>query len=160
RRSGAAACRSSRSFLQLRAKPMRQSLAASACLVLLFLPALAGDEPKPQEPKPRAEGAHGVVVGTTGPLAVHAGLETLKKGGSAADAAMATALAQVTECGGCYVSFAGILGMTYFDAATGKVHHLNAAYDTFREEDEPRTIPRGKPSGRTALVPGFLAGVV
>jgi len=42
-----------------------------------------------------------VVVATTGPMAVHAGLETLKKGGSAADAALATALAQVDECGGC-----------------------------------------------------------
>jgi len=56
-----------------------------------------------EDPLPAAlsEGRNGVVVATTGPMAVHAGLETLKKGGSAADAALATALAQVVECGGC-----------------------------------------------------------
>ena len=107
-----------------------------------------------------AEGKHGVVVGTTGPLSIKAGLEVLKKGGTAADAAMATSLAQVVECGGSYVSHAGILGMVYYEAATGKVLFLNAAYNTPREEKDPLTIPgKGKPSGRTALVPGFMAGV-
>ncbi len=116
----------------------------------------------PEDPSPAAlaEGQNGVVVGTTGPNAVHAGLETLKKGGSAADAAMATALAQVVECGGCYVSHAGILSMVYYEAETGKVHYLNAGFNTPLEEKDPLTIPRGgKPSGRTALVPGFMAGV-
>ncbi len=106
------------------------------------------------------EGKNGVVVGTTGSLAVHAGLETLKKGGSAADAAMATALAQVVECGGSYVSHAGILALVYYEAATGKVHYLNACYNTPQEEKAPLSIPAGNnPSGRTALVPGFMAGV-
>jgi gamma-glutamyltranspeptidase/glutathione hydrolase len=107
-----------------------------------------------------AEGKHGVVVGTTGPTSVKAGLEVLKKGGTAADAAVATSLAQVVECAGSYVSHAGILGMVYYEAATGKVLFLNAAYNTPREEKDPLTIPgKGKPSGRTALVPGFMAGV-
>jgi gamma-glutamyltranspeptidase/glutathione hydrolase len=107
-----------------------------------------------------AEGSHGVVVGTTGPMSVKAGLEVLKKGGTAADAAMATSLAQVVECAGSYVSHAGILGMVYYEAATGKVYFLNAAYNTPRDEKDPSTIPgKGKPSGRTALVPGFMAGV-
>ena len=113
-----------------------------------------------QSPKSLSEGQSGVVVGTTGPLAVHAGLQTLKKGGSAADAALATALAQVAECGGCYVSYAGILSMVYFEADTGKVHYLNACFNTPLAEKDPLTIPGdGKPSGRTALVPGFMAGV-
>ncbi len=115
-----------------------------------------------EDPLPAAlsEGRNGVVVGTTGRIAVHAGLETLKKGGSAADAALATALAQVVECGGCYVSHAGILSMVYYEADAGKVHYLNAAFNTPLEEKEPLTIPGGgKPSGRTALVPGFMAGV-
>ena len=47
-----------------------------------------------QLPAALSEGRNGVVVGTTGPIAVHAGLQTLKNGGSAADAALATALAQ------------------------------------------------------------------
>src|SRR5262245_10367464 len=112
-----------------------------------------------QQP-PLAEGRNGVVVGTTGPAAVHAGLEALKKGGSAADAALTTALAQVVECGGAYVSHAGIFAMVYFDAATSKTYYLNACYNTALDEKDPTTIPgRGKPSGRTALVPGFMAGV-
>ncbi|MGH7140773.1 MAG: hypothetical protein ACREHD_33995, partial [Pirellulales bacterium] len=58
-----------------------------------------------EDPSPAAlaEGCNGVVVGVSGPAAVHVGLETLKNGGSAADASLATALSQVVECGGCYV---------------------------------------------------------
>src|SRR5262249_22994349 len=93
-----------------------------------------------QQP-PLAEGKNGVVVGTTGPAAVHAGLEALKNGGSAADAAAATALAQVVECGGAYVSHAGIFSMVYFDAATGKTYFLNACYNTVLDEKAPLTIP-------------------
>ena len=85
------------------------------------------------------EGSHGVVVGTTGPMSVKAGLEILKRGGTAADAAMATSLAQVVECAGSYVSHAGILGMVYCEAATGKILFLNAAYNTPREEKDPST---------------------
>jgi gamma-glutamyltranspeptidase/glutathione hydrolase len=99
-------------------------------------------------------------VGTTGRAAVHAGLQALQEGGSAADAAAVTALTQVVECGGAYVSHAGILSMVYFDARTGEVHYLNACYDTPADEKDPLSIPRkGRPSGRTALVPGFMAGI-
>jgi len=116
--------------------------------------------PKDQLPAALSEGRNGVIVGTTGPLAIHAGLQTLKKGGSAADASLATALAQVVECGGSYVSHAGILSMVYYEADTGKVHYLNAGFNTLLEEKDPLTIPSGgKPSGRTALIPGFMSGV-
>ena len=57
-----------------------------------------------------------MVVGLTGKRAVHAGLEVLKQGGGAADAAMATAMTQVVEAAGSYISFAGILTMVYYDA--------------------------------------------
>ena len=47
-----------------------------------------------------------------------------------------------------------------YDAETGEVVALNACYDAPREEDDPLSIPRQPtPSGRTALVPGFMAGV-
>ncbi len=113
-----------------------------------------------------AEGREGVVVGLSGRQAVHAGLEILQQGGSATDAALATAMVQVVEAGGSFVSFAGILSMTAYDATTGQVSFLNAGYNTPLAETNPLSIPRfdpatlrGTASGRTALVPGFLAGV-
>ena len=130
------------------------------CLATLLVCFGAMSQEQSQPPQALAEGKNGVVVGTTGSQAVQAGLATLKKGGSAADAAMATALAQVVECGGSYVSHAGILAMVYYEAETGKVYYLNACYNTPKEETEPLTIPgKGQPSGRTVLVPGFMAGV-
>lgn len=109
-----------------------------------------------------ATGRAGMVVGVTEALAVHAGLEALQQGGSAADAAMVTALSQVALHAGSVVSYAGIMSVLYFDAATGRVYAMNALYNTPREEKDPLSIPAmgsGIPSGRTALVPGFMAGV-
>jgi gamma-glutamyltranspeptidase/glutathione hydrolase len=138
---------------------------ASACTSFADEPAaqpVGRDTPHPF----LAEGREGMVVGLTGRRAVHAGLEVLKQGGSASDAAMATALTQVVEAAGSYVSFAGMLSMTYHDASSGQVHCLNACYNTPLEEKDPLSIPRqddgggkGVASGRTALVPGFMAGV-
>ena len=123
------------------------------------------DEPH-KAPSFLAEGAHGMVVGLTSRRAVHAGFEVLKQDGRAVDAAMATAMTQIVEAAGEYISFAGILTMTYYDAATGKVYFLNAGFNTPIEEKDPLSIPKmdpftgsGTPSGRTALVPGFMAGV-
>ena len=46
-----------------------------------------------EQPKPLAVSAgKGLVAGTTEPLAVHAGLDALRKGGNAMDACLATAL--------------------------------------------------------------------
>jgi len=107
-----------------------------------------------------------MVVGLTGQRSVAAGLEVLKQGGSAADAAIATSLTQVVEAAGSYISFAGILGLMYYDSATGRIHYLNACFNTPLEEKDPLSIPRldpfaggAAPSGRTVLVPGFMAGV-
>jgi gamma-glutamyltranspeptidase / glutathione hydrolase len=106
------------------------------------------------------EGGQGVVAVTSDAFAARVGLEALRQGGSAADAALATALAQVALKGGSTISYAGILMMVYYDAASKKVYSLNAGYNTIQEEKDPLTIPRmGTPSGRSALVPGFFAGV-
>jgi hypothetical protein len=59
--------------------------------------------------------------------AVHSGLEILRHGGGAADAAMATAMTQIVEAAGEYVSFAGILSMVYYDAATKQIHYFQLA---------------------------------
>src|SRR5579863_1111466 len=101
-----------------------------------------------------------MVSGTSNPFAVHAGLEALKNGGTAADAALTTALTQIALFAGATISYAGIMTAVYFDASSGKVHTLNAAYNTLKNERWAFTIPgMGKHSGRTALVPGFMAGV-
>ena len=103
------------------------------------------------------EGTNALIAATTGCKAEEAGLAVLKEGGSAADAAMVTALCEVVHAGGSYVSFAGPMMMVYYDAASGKVIYMDAEYATPLEEKEPRSIP--SKGGRTALVPGFMAGV-
>ena len=114
------------------------------------------------ETQPEVEGTSAMITGTTSALAVRAGYEALLKDGSAADAALVTALTQITLVAGSYVSFAGILFAVCYDAEMQQVTYLNAGYNTPLEETDPMTIPAqgtGVPSGRTALVPGFPAGV-
>jgi len=77
----------------------------------------------------------------------------------------------VTLGGGAVVSFFGILSLVHYDAASGEIHYLNAGWNTVAGEDDPLSIPgeiggygdalygTGEPSGRTALVGGFMRGV-
>jgi gamma-glutamyltranspeptidase/glutathione hydrolase len=118
--------------------------------------------------------AHGMVVVTTGTPAAAAGIEALKHGGTAMDAALTAAMLQPCLAAGSYVSYAGILNVVYFDAASGRVYNLSAGFNTVKGETDPLSIPgiatadllsknlrafHSTASGRTALVPGFLAGV-
>lgn len=119
------------------------------------------------------QGKAGLISATVSPIAVAAGLQTLRQGGTAADAASAVALTQVTTQLGSVVSYAGIMTVVYYDAATGKVWSLDAGYGTYRGETDPMTIPPsdvsaltgGSPPpaasdvGRQTLVPGFMAGI-
>jgi len=118
-----------------------------------------------------AEGKNGVITGTSSASAQRAGLEALRQGGSAVDAVIATSLAQIALAMGSWVSYAGIFTMVYYDAGSGRIHYLNAGFDTVLGEDDAKTIPAQvnvlsprpdgeiNPSGRTALVPGYMAGV-
>jgi len=119
-----------------------------------------------------AEGRNGAVTVAYGGLAARAGLEALKSGGSALDAAMTAAMMQVTITMGAPVSFFGIQSLVYYEAATGKVHCMNAEWNTILGEKDPLSIPggidmnslaglrgTGPASGRTALVGGFMKGV-
>lgn len=111
-------------------------------------------------PKPPNEADNGMVVGACGPLAIRAGVEALKEGGNAVDAALTTALTQVCLLAGSNVSFAGVMFMVYYDAKTGKVYSMHAGWNTVKKESDPMSIPfPGTPSGRQVLVPGFMAGV-
>src|SRR5262245_1586536 len=107
-----------------------------------------------------ASGGKAMVVGTSGRWGIRAAADALRQGASAVDAALIAALAQTALAAGCWDSYAGVMSLLYYDARSGTVHSLNAAYNTVLEERDPLSIPRpGTPSGRTALVPGFMAGV-
>ncbi len=114
-----------------------------------------------------ASADNGMVVGTSAPDAIRAGVHILQQGGSAADAALATALAQVPLMLGNFISYAGIMELLYYEAESGQIYSMNAGWDIPRAETDPLSIPRtqypytgtSQPSGRTALVPGFMAGL-
>ncbi len=119
-----------------------------------------------------ARGTHGAVTVAYSGLAARAGLEALKQGGNAIDAVMTGALAQVALAMGAPISYFGIMSLVYYDAKTGKTHTMNAEWDTVSGETDPASIPgaidfsskaalqgKGAPSGRTALVGGFMKGV-
>lgn len=118
-----------------------------------------------------AVGYHGAVTVAHSPLASRAGLEALRQGGNAMDAALTTALTQVVLTAGFPVSYFGVMELIYYEAATGTFHTMNADWNTVLGERDPMSIPGGppmtpdgrltdvEPSGRTALVGGFMKGV-
>ena len=117
-----------------------------------------------------ATGSHGAVTVAYGGFAARAGLEALKRGGNAADAALTTALTQVAVTAGAPVSYFGIMSLVYYDAKSGTTSTMTAGWNTVMGESAPLTIPGelalsadklwgSVPSGRTALVGGFMKGV-
>lgn len=111
------------------------------------------------EPKAEALGSGGMVVGTTGALAVRSGVEALRQGGNAIDAAVTTSLAQITLMAGATVSFAGRMTLVYYDAGTDEIHYLNGNWDVPAAEDGAGIPDCGVPDGRQVLVPGYMAGI-
>ena len=118
------------------------------------------------------EGRSGYVAATLSPIAAHVGTETLRQGGTAADAALATALTQVTTSLGSIVSYGGVLQLVYYEARTHRISSLDAGWNGYANEGSPATIPRADITlldpahtatagayGRETLVPGFMAGV-
>ena len=102
----------------------------------------------------------GTLISTGTSQSVQVGAEILARGGSAVDAALASALYRITQDMGYIVSFAGIYMMVYYEASSGKVHSLNACFKTPLEEHDPLSIPDGRiPNARGVMVPGFMAGV-
>ncbi len=124
---------------------------------------------RPYPNNPAATGQVGAVTTTFHSPASRAGLEALKLGGTSVDAALTTALAQVTLNAGAVISFFGIMNMVHYDAATGQIVSMDATWNTVKNETEPMTIPGAlkggdlfatrEISGRTALVGGFMRGL-
>ena len=117
---------------------------------------------------PEAIGSKGAVSGSYHGLAQRAGFEALLQGGSSVDAAMTTAMAQIALGAGAGISYFGIMGMVHYDADSGEAVSMNAVWNTVRNETDPLSIPGSldgdffgngsEPSGRTALVGGFMKG--
>src|SRR5436309_2449050 len=111
--------------------------------------------------RPVALGTRGMVAAAH-PLATLAGIETLKSGGTAADAAVAVngvlAVTQPNSCG-----LGGDLFCLYYEAATGRVHFLNgsgrsgarASLDELARRGWSRLPVIGPP---TVSVPGCVRG--
>lgn len=119
-----------------------------------------------------ASGRNGAVTVAYNALAARAGLEAMKQGGNAMDALLTSALTQVALTAGAPISYFGIMSLVYYDASTDTVYTMNAEWNTVSAETEPMSIPGGvdlsdpergmlgrDPSGRTALVGGFMKGV-
>lgn len=132
------------------------------------------------------EGSQAAISAIASPIAVEAGLQTLRNGGTAADAATAIAMTQTTTQLGSVVSFAGIMSMLYFDQTTATVYSLDAGFNSYRNETDPETIPvadlgalsasnragsagggnapgvvpdaTGEDLGRETMVAGYMAG--
>jgi gamma-glutamyltranspeptidase/glutathione hydrolase len=103
--------------------------------------------------------ARAMVAATSEPIAIHAGVEALRLGGTALDALLTTSFAQIVVQAGSGVSFAGQMTLLYYEAATGKVHGVDGSFDTVRGETEPLSIPTvDSVSGRAVLVPGLMGG--
>jgi gamma-glutamyltranspeptidase len=87
---------------------VRRKLAKASVFIVILMQSATANEPplgalNPDEGKAHpflAEGKSGMVVGLTGRQAVEAGVEVLKEGGTAVDAAMATATTQIVEAAG------------------------------------------------------------
>jgi len=120
-----------------------------------------------------AHGADGLISATCSPIAVQAGLQALRCGGTAADAAATVALTQVATQLGSVASYAGIMALLYYEAKIGQVHSMDAGYNAYKDENDPNSIPvcdlgplangmtpsDGGDKGRETLVPGFMAGL-
>src|SRR5262249_30876915 len=96
-------------FLSILAIISHSSSAWASLLEFVYPPSLV--EGKNQIPINVAEGSRekqALVVGTTGAEAQSIGVQMLKKGGNAVDAAIATAMGQIVLAAGSWVSFAGV----------------------------------------------------
>jgi gamma-glutamyltranspeptidase/glutathione hydrolase len=140
--------------------------ALSAAVALLLVP-VAGAAPatavRTEDKVPVAVGTGGA-VSTVDPEATAAGLEVLRRGGNAVDAAVAAAATLgVTEPYSAGIGGGGFF--VYYDAASGQVHTIDGREtapmamgpDAFVEDGTPIPFGQAVTSGLSAGVPGTPA---
>jgi gamma-glutamyltranspeptidase/glutathione hydrolase len=105
--------------------------------------------------KEPASGKSGMVI-CSHPLATQAGVDVLKAGGNAADAALATSVTQ-TVVEPHMTGITGVLSMLHYDQSTGETTYVNGSAAR-PMAPLPGWNPADLAGGRGVAVPGFWAG--
>jgi gamma-glutamyltranspeptidase/glutathione hydrolase len=148
-------------------KSVVSKIAAASLITMIYAPLATAATPEVTAPT-------AIIVSSSGPGATEEGLDLMRRGGTAMDAAMAIAMIQPCYALGSFVSYGGVITIVYFDARTHEIYTLDGGYNSVRGEKDPLTIPGPvgevvaaseagaaalQARGRTVLVPGFFAGV-
>ncbi|KAL9651793.1 hypothetical protein ABK040_014438 [Willaertia magna] len=112
------------------------------------------------KPQGFSKNGEGIVSGTSSALAVHVATDALSKGLNAMDAVLAAIMAQIVISSGSYVSFAGILGLVYYNAKDGKIYSLNGNWNK-PLQFKPDTCTNFDTNciGKKVLIPGFMSAL-
>ncbi len=146
--------------------PRLRHCVSSVLVMLSLVPVVAhAGQPAPARPAAQQAVQHTAIVAAANPLAADAGVEILRRGGNAADAAVAIqAMLGLVE-----PQSSGVGGgafMLYYDAASGVVSALDgrekapagATPDMFLDEDgKPMSYLQAVRTGRSTGVPGAIA---
>ncbi len=131
-------------------------LAVSAAMLSVGAAAPPGAPPGPALPKTPVAVGHGGAVSSVDADASAAGIEILRKGGNAVDAAVATAAALgVTEPYSAGVGGGGYF--VYYDARTRAVHTIDGRETAPLDADEDLFLEDGKPLAFADAVTSGLA---
>lgn len=93
---------------------------------------------------------------TSHPIVSWVAIDTLKKGGNAADAALAASITQ-TVVEPHMTTITGVLSLLYYDAGTGQTTYVNGSMNTPKAELKGFT-QKDLSTGRGACVPGWWGG--
>ena len=69
--------------------------------------------------------------------------------------------AEITLAAGCYVSFAGVTEILFYNSSENRVYSVDGGWNIPADLDVDEILPihTTKPNGASVLVPGFFAGM-